>query len=139
MISSSVRPPANDSGTFASPRWLNGSTASRCLASAASAASCVAAGAVDALDARDEAIAAAMQRLDEARPLGVVAEHGPQPLDGGVQAVLEVDECAVGPQPIAQLVARQQLARMLEHQRQHGERLVLQPEPHAVLAQLSRA
>ena len=94
--------------------------------------------AVHALDARDEAVAAPVQRFDEARPLGVVAEHGAQPLDGGVEAVLEVDERAVRPQPVAQLVARQQFARMFEHHRQHGERLILQPKPHAVLAQFAR-
>ena len=97
-----------------------------------------AARAVHALDARDEAVAAPVQGLDEARPLGVVAEHGSQPLHGGVQAVLEVDECPVRPETIAELVTRQQFARMFEHHRQHGERLVLQPESDAVLAQLSR-
>ena len=136
-MSSSVRPLANEPGTFVSPRWLKGRTASRCLAPASSV-SCTAARAVHALDSRDEAVAAPVQGLDEARPLGVVAEHGSQPLHGGVQAVFEVDERAVGPETIAELVTRQQFARMFEHQRQHGERLVLQAESDAVLAQLSR-
>src|SRR5262245_7290028 len=98
----------------------------------------LAAGAVDAFDACDEAVTAAMQRFDEARAVGVVAEHRAEPLHGGIQPVLEVHERAVRPETIAQLVARQQLARMLEHQSQHGERLILQPEPDAVLSELTR-
>ena len=140
VISSSGEAPGKRLGTLASPRWMNGRTASRCFDVAAAAATAVrSVAAVHALDSRDEAVAAAMQRLDEARPLGVVAEHGAQPLDRGVQTVLEVDERAVRPQPVAQLVARQQFARMFEHQREHGERLILQAKPHAVFAQLARA
>ena len=52
---------------------------------------------VDAFDARDETVSAAMQGFDEARPLGVIAKHRAQPLHGGVEAVLEVDEGAVRP------------------------------------------
>jgi len=53
--------------------------------------------------------------------------------------VLEVDERAFGPEAIAQFVAREQLARVFEHQRQQRERLLLQPEPDAVLAKLGGA
>ena len=80
-----------------------------------------------------------MASVDEARTLGVVAEDGAQPFDGRVQTVLEVDEGSFRPQAVAELVARQQLARMLEHQREQRERLLLQAKPHAVLAQLAGA
>ena len=71
--------------------------------------------------------------------LGAVAEHRPQAFDRRVQPMLEVDERAVGPQPAPELVAGQHFSRPLEQHRQQLERLVLQPEAHAVLPQLSRA
>ena len=80
-----------------------------------------------------------MQRLHEPRMLGVVAERGAQALDRRVQPVLEVDERAVRPQPLPELVAGQHLAGPLEQHGQQLERLVLQAEAHAVLAQLARA
>ncbi len=55
---------------------------------------------------RDEAVAAALQRLDEARVVRLVAERGPQAVDGAVQPVVEVDERVVRPQPLAQRLAR---------------------------------
>ena len=61
------------------------------------------------------------------------------PFDGGVQPVFEIDERAVRPEPVAQLIARQELARMLEHQREQREGLILEAKPHAVLAQLACA
>ena len=62
-----------------------------------------------------------------------------QPLDGGVQAVLEVDEGAGRPQALAQFFARHHLARTLEHHRENLERLILKPDADASLPQLARA
>ncbi len=90
-------------------------------------------------DGADEPVAAPVQRLDEPRTIGVVAERRPQTFDRGVQPVLEVDERAFRPQALPQLVARQDLARLLEQHDQHLERLILQPQADAVLAQLARA
>ena len=92
-----------------------------------------------ALDRSDEAISAPLQRLDEARTLGVVAERGAQPLDRRVQPVLEIDERPVRPQPVAELVAGEHVRGTLEQHGQNFEWLVLQPDADAVLAQLTRA
>ena len=80
-----------------------------------------------------------MQRLDKPRIVGVVAECGAQPLDRGVQAVLEIDEGPRGPQTLAQLLPRHDVAGPLEHDRENLERLILQPDADAALAQLARA
>jgi hypothetical protein len=90
------------------------------------------------LDRRDEPVAAPVQRLDESRTLGAVADHRAQALDGRGEAVLEVDERAVGPQPLTQLLPREELARLPQQHRQHFVGLILQANPHAVLAQLPR-
>src|SRR5262249_2602172 len=92
-----------------------------------------------AFESTDEAIAAPMERLDEAGMFGVIAECRAQPLDGGIQAVVEVDKCPVGPELLAELFAGQHFSRSLEQHHQHVERLSLQPEPDAVLAQLAGA
>ena len=94
---------------------------------------------IGALDRGDEPVAAAVQRLDKSRIVRVVAERGPQPLHRGVEAVLEINEGPLGPQPIAQLLPRDDVAGPLEHDRQNLERLILQPYPNTALAQLARA
>jgi hypothetical protein len=75
----------------------------------------------------DEAVADAREGFDEARPHGVVAQDRAQPLDGGVDAVLEVDRRAVGPQALPDVVTGHHVARAIEHQRQELEALFLQP------------
>ncbi len=86
----------------------------------------------------DEPVSTPRQRLHETRVIRVVAEGGPQPFDRGVEAVLEVDERAVGPEPALQLVAGDHVTRALEHQPQDLERLLLQADGGAVLVQLTR-
>ena len=86
---------------------------------------------------RDEPVAAPVQRFHEPGTLGVVAERRPEALHGGIQSVLEVHERAVRPQTLSKLLARQHLARLLEQHDQHLERLILQPQACAVLAQLA--
>jgi hypothetical protein len=53
--------------------------------------------------------------------------------------VLEIDERALGPQALSQLVARDDVAGTLEHQAQDLERLFLQPDASRALTQLTRA
>ena len=93
---------------------------------------------LDAIDGADEPVSAPVERLDEPRTIGVVAERRPQTFDRGVQPVLEVDERTVRPEAAPQLVARQHLARLLQQHDEHLERLILQPQADAVLAQLAR-
>ena len=80
-----------------------------------------------------------MQRLHEPRIIRVVAERGTQPFDGGVQAVLEIDERPCRPQTLAKLFTRHDFARMLQHQRENFERLILQPYPDPTLTEFARA
>ena len=65
--------------------------------------------------------------------IGIVAERSAQALDGGVQAVLEVDKGAVRPETMTQLVARDDFTRALEHETKNLERLILKAhQPRAV-------
>ncbi len=52
--------------------------------------------------------------------------------------MLEVDERAVGPQPLTQLLASDQIPGSLEQLDQHLECLVLQADAHTRLAQFTR-
>ena len=83
--------------------------------------------------APDEPIATPRDGLDERRVVRIVAERSAQAFDGGVQAVLEVDERAVGPETLPQLVARDDVAGPLEHQPENLERLLLQTHARAPL------
>jgi hypothetical protein len=74
----------------------------------------------------DEPVAATGQRLDEAGVIGGIAERVAQPGDGGVEHVVEIDEHVARPQPPAQFLARDHLARPLEQCEEHRERLVAQ-------------
>ena len=87
-------------------------------------------------DAPDEAIAAPRQRFDEPGPIGRIAQRLAQPADRRVQAVLEVDEDLVAPQPPTQRVPRDDFAGPLEQRREHLERLFAQVDANAALAQL---
>ena len=92
-----------------------------------------------ALDRGDEAVAAPMQRLDEPRIVGIVAERRAQPLDRRIQAVLEIDERPGRPQALAQLFARHDFARTVEHRHENFEGLILKPDADSTLPQLARA
>ena len=67
-----------------------------------------------AFDRRNEAVAAPRHGLDEAWRLGRIAQRLAQAVDDGVQTVLEVDERAVRPESLAQLLARDQIAGPLQ-------------------------
>ena len=146
VIISSVRPSLKYSCVGSLLRFANGSTTSRTLASCRRTASTggrttcrLRTGCPSALDRRDEPVPAPVQRLDEPRIVGIVAERGAQPLDGRVQAVLEVDERACRPEALPELLSRHHFARPLEHHRENLERLILKPDADAALSQLARA
>ena len=80
-----------------------------------------------------------MKRLDESRPLGVVADGRPQPFDGGIEPVLEVDEGSVGPEAKPKIVSCDDFAGLPKQHDQDFERLVLQTDSGAILAQFARA
>jgi hypothetical protein len=107
---------------------LNGSTTRRCREGTSSVVS-----------GGDIAITASRHRLDERRPGGIVAECRAQPFDGGVEAVLEVNERAVWPQTAVQFVSRDDVSRALEQRAQDGERLALKLEARRADSQLAGA
>src|SRR5262245_37349095 len=80
-----------------------------------------------------------MERLHEPRVVRIVAQRGTETLHCRVEAVLEVDERAGRPETLAKLLACHNLARTVEHHRENLERLILQSNPDAALAQFTRA
>lgn len=84
-------------------------------------------------DIGDEAIATLGQSLDETRTVSRVAEGFAQPVDRGVQAIIEIDEGVGVPDSRAQLVPAHNLAGSRQQQGKHAEGLILQPHPHALL------
>jgi hypothetical protein len=86
---------------------------------------------------RHEAVAAAGEGLDVERRLRVVAEGGARLEHAEVQAALEVDERAVVPDLLPQLLARHQLARTARQREQKPERLGRERHELAIAAQLA--
>ncbi len=85
----------------------------------------------------NEAVALSRQCFNEAGNVAVVAKRRPQPLHGGVETVLEIDEGAVWPQPLDELLACHDLAGALQHHHEDRERLRLQPHALLPAAQLA--
>src|SRR5271165_3035031 len=65
-------------------------------------------------DRSDEPVAALGEGFDEAGIVGFVGESVAEFVDGGVEAVLEVDEGVFGPEAFLELLAGDELARVLE-------------------------
>ena len=61
-----------------------------------------------------------------------------QAADGIVQAVFEFDERILGPEPLLKLISGDHFAGMLEESEQELERLLVELNADALLAQLSR-
>jgi len=87
-------------------------------------------------DRRDEAIPATWDGFDVLRSGRGIAERFAQPLDGRVHAVLEVDEGVVGPEPLAQFLARHDAPRASEQCLQNRERLFREVGADAILPDL---
>ena len=80
-----------------------------------------------------------MHRFDKARHTSLVAKRETQAANGRVQAVFEIDEGALGPKAAAQLVAPDDIALRLNQRREDAERLFLETNADAALAQLARS
>jgi hypothetical protein len=93
---------------------------------------------IDSLDGSEETIAAAGESFDESRTAGRVAEGLANAVDRRVDAVLVVDERALWPKHAGDLVARNQLARLLEEHEKNLEWLGVQLYAHPLPAQLAR-
>ena len=87
----------------------------------------------------EEPIAAPAHGLDIARLRGGIAQRAPQPVDGAADAVVEIDEGAVGPKAVPQFFPRDNLARLLHESNEQLEWAVLEPDADAVPAQFAGA
>ena len=90
-----------------------------------------------ALYRRQELVAPSRQRLHEPRIRCGIPQRLPDLVDRCVQAVFEVN-VGVGPDLFVKLLPGDHAPGLLKQQRQDLKRLLLQPHPPAVLAQLPR-
>ena len=70
--------------------------------------------------------------LDKTGILSAVAQGVPEPADGRIETVVEVDKGVCGPQPALQLFPRNHFSRSFEQQGKNLEGLFLQFYPGAV-------
>jgi hypothetical protein len=84
-------------------------------------------GAGSGLDVRDEPVAFSLNGLDESRIIRRVAQSAADLSDHGIDAGVDVDENVSPPQPVDDLLARDELAAPVhqEHQQLHGPTLDL--------------
>jgi hypothetical protein len=75
--------------------------------------------------------------FNKTRSIGDIPKGFPQPFDGVVQAVIEVDKGVGGPKALPQFFAVHHVARMLQQELQDLQRLLLQLHPDAMLPQFS--
>ena len=85
----------------------------------------------------DKPIPAAGESLDKPRRIRRITQSCPEPLDGCIEAVLEIYERVGLPKPLLQFLARNDLARMLHQQCQNVNGLALKLDPEAMLAQFA--
>ena len=86
---------------------------------------------------RNEPIAAACQRLNERWGISRIAKRPPDLLDRGVEPVFEIDEGVGFPEPFAQFLPGDDLARAFEQCREYLSRLFLQPHAFALAVELA--
>jgi hypothetical protein len=84
----------------------------------------------------DEAVATMRNGFNVAWILRGVTKDMPQAIDRNIQAVLEIDECAGGPNAFHEFFAADDLTGAFEQSHQYVEWLILNPEPYAMLSQL---
>ncbi len=70
--------------------------------------------------------------------VGRIPQRLPQLVHGRVQALLKIDEGSPLPQMPLQLFAAEDLARLLEQNREDLQRLALKPDPIPEFAQVAR-
>src|SRR6202007_47904 len=89
------------------------------------------------LHGSDKSISAPGEGLHVARRRGGVSEGFPHLVDGGVQAMIEVDESVGRPKFLAALIASHNVSRAFQEKRQDLNRLALQTEFHPALAKFA--
>jgi hypothetical protein len=91
----------------------------------------------DRRDVGEKSVAAPRDGFDEAGIFGGITERFANLVDRLVEPVIEIDHRAA-PEPVAKLVARDDLSRSFEQHRKNLERLILQPDTQAPPGQLAR-
>jgi hypothetical protein len=71
------------------------------------------------VDRSNEAISSASECLNEDGPVGRFAQRIAQPLDGSIQAMIEIDESVHRPELAAQFLSGNHFSRSLKQRRQH--------------------
>ncbi len=84
---------------------------------------------------RDKSVSTPRDRFHILRGAGIIVQCLSHPIHRFVQGLIEVNE-SVSPDPLLQLLTSDDLARPLREHRQNPEWLLLQPDRHAMLAQL---
>jgi hypothetical protein len=87
----------------------------------------------------EKPVPTAGKRLDEARVFRGIAQGVAEAFDGGIEAVIEINEGVSRPQLGAQLLPGDKFARPVQEKRQDLEGLVLQPDLGAVPAKFPGA
>jgi hypothetical protein len=85
----------------------------------------------------DESVSAAGDGFDVARLVGGIAQGPPEPINGGVEAMIEVDKRAVAPDFGEQLLARHQFTGLFEEGQQDLEGLAGQPDSTAIFEEFA--
>ena len=80
----------------------------------------------------------ATDRLDVARLRRGIAERASQPVEGTADAVIEIDECAIGPETLPEFLTGDHLAGPLDQGNEELEGTLLELDADAVLAELAR-
>jgi hypothetical protein len=90
-----------------------------------------------AIDWSNETIATSSERLDEHWSVRRFAQRIAQPLDGGIQAMIEVNEGILRPEFAAQFFSGNDFSRAFKQSGQHLQRLFLELYLLSPLAELS--
>src|SRR5882757_3473803 len=86
---------------------------------------------------RDEAVSATRESLDEARTGRGITQRFANLVNGGIQAVVEIDESVGGPDFLTQVIACNYAPGTFEQNAEDLKRLLLETHESAILAELS--
>src|SRR5215831_16520545 len=88
-------------------------------------------------DGRDKTVAPLGERFDEAWDLSRVSEGLPQPVDGLIQAAVEINKSVCAPKPPLQLLPGHHLPGPFQQERQDLKGLIPKLDLQTALAQFS--
>ena len=89
------------------------------------------------LDRNEKPIATTRDRFEISRSIGIVGQRSADLADAEVETLIEVDDQAIGPDRLADVLSGDQLPGMAGEQRQHGDRLRPQFQADAGFTELA--